>query len=379
VLVVFAAAVGLIVYTLVGYPAIMAALARVRPRPVRADPGFEPSVSLIVVAYNEADVIAGRLENCFALDYPRDRLEILVAADGSDDDTAAIAGRFPDVHVLHRPERDGKLAAMNRAAAAAHGEVLVFSDANNRYEPAAVRRLVAPFADPAVGSTTGRKAIDDGSGRALDAAEGLYWRYESRLKEWESRIGSVTAVAGEIIAFRREAFPSAPPGSITEDFVQAMLVAADGWRVVYVPDAVSLERASATVGDEAVRRSRLVTGRGQALARLLPLLARRDPALVWRVISHKALRPLVPWALVAGAASNLSLARGRRWARAAAIGQAGFYSAAVAGWRFERAGRRSRLLYLPYYFCRMNLATVAGAWRFLTGRHEAVWARVERG
>jgi cellulose synthase/poly-beta-1,6-N-acetylglucosamine synthase-like glycosyltransferase len=302
-----------------------------------------------------------------------------VAADGSDDDTAAIAGRFPGVRILHRPERDGKLAAMNRAAAAAHGEILVFSDANNRYEPAALRRLVAPFADPAVGGATGRKAIDDGSGRALDAAEGLYWRYESRLKEWESRIGSVTAVAGEIIAFRREAFPSAPAGSITEDFVQAMLVAADGWRVVYVPDAVSLERASATIDDEAVRRSRLVTGRGQALARLLPRLARREPALAWRVISHKALRPLVPWALAAGATSNLSLARRRRWARVAAIGQAGFYGAAVAGWRLERAGRRCRLLYLPYYFCRMNLATVAGAWRFLTGRHEAVWARVERG
>ena len=378
-LVVFAAAVGVIVYTFVGYPAIVAALARIRPRPVRADAGFEPSVSLVVVAHNEADVIAARLENCFALDYPRDRLEVLVAADGSDDATAEIAGRFPGVRVLHQTERRGKLAAMNRAAAAAGGDILVFSDANNRYEAGALRHLVAPFADPGVGSTTGRKAIDDGSGRPLDEAEGLYWRYESRLKEWESRIGSTAAVAGEILAFRREAFPSAPAGSITEDFVQAMLVAAAGWRVVYVPEAVSLERASATIGDEAVRRARLVTGRGQALARLLPLLARRDPVLLCQVVSHKALRPLVPWALVAAAASNLSLARRRRWARIAAAGQAGFYGAAAAGRRLERANRRSRVLYLPYYFCRMNFAGVVGAWRFLTGRHEAVWTRVRRG
>jgi poly-beta-1,6-N-acetyl-D-glucosamine synthase len=379
VLVVFAAAVGVIVYTFVGYPAIVAALARVRPRPVRADDSFEPSVSLIVVAHNEADVIAARLENCFELDYPRDRLEVIVAADGSDDATAEIAGRFAGVRVLHRPERRGKLAAMNRAATAAGGDILVFSDANNSYEAGALRHLVAPFADPAVGSTTGRKAIDDGSARPLDGAEGLYWRYESRLKEWESRIGSTAAVAGEILAFRREAFPAAPAGSITEDFVQAMLVAADGWRVVYVPEAVSLERASATTGDEAVRRSRLVTGRGQALARLLPLLARRDPVLLCQVVSHKALRPLVPWALVAAAASNLSLARRRRWARVAVVGQAGFYAAAAAGRRLEQAERHSRVLYLPYYFCRMNLATVVGAWHFLTGRHEAVWARVRRG
>jgi poly-beta-1,6-N-acetyl-D-glucosamine synthase len=379
VLVVFAAAVGVIVYTFVGYPGIVAALARLRPRPVRADDSFEPSVSLIVVAHNEADVIAARLENCFELDYPRDRLEVIVAADGSDDATAEIAGRFAGVQVLHRPERLGKLAAMNRAATAAGGDILVFSDANNRYEARALRHLVAPFADPDVGSTTGRKAIDDGSARPLDGAEGLYWRYESRLKEWESRIGSTAAVAGEILAFRREAFPAAPAGSITEDFVQAMLVAADGWRVVYVPEAVSLERASATTADEAVRRSRLVTGRGQALARVLPLLARREPVLLCQVISHKAMRLLVPWALVAAAASNLSLARRRRWARVAVAGQAGFYAAAVAGRRLEQADRHSRVLYLPYYFCRMNLAGVVGAWHFLTGRHEAVWARVRRG
>jgi cellulose synthase/poly-beta-1,6-N-acetylglucosamine synthase-like glycosyltransferase len=333
----------------------------------------------VVVAFNEADVIAGRLQNCLELEYPPDRLELLVAADGSDDATAEIAASFPGVRVLHRPERRGKLAAMNRAAAVAGGEILVFSDANNRYERSALRRLVAPFADPAVGCVTGRKAIDDGSGRPLDEAEGLYWRYESRLKEWESRIGSISAVAGEILAFRREAFPRAAAGTMNEDFAQAMLVAADGWRVVYAPEAISLERASATIADEAVRRTRLVTGRGQALVRLLPLLARRDPVLLCQVVSHKGLRPLVPWALVAAAASNLALARRRRWARVPVLGQAGFYAAAAAGWRRERAGNRSRLLYLPYYFCRMNLATLLGGWHFITRRHEAVWARVRRG
>jgi cellulose synthase/poly-beta-1,6-N-acetylglucosamine synthase-like glycosyltransferase len=379
VLVVFATAIGVIAYTFVGYPAIVAVLARVRPRPVRADPGFEPMVSLVVVAHNEADVIAQRLVNCLALDYPDDRLELLVVTDGSDDGTDEIAAGYAGVRVLHRPERRGKLAAMNRAAAAARGAILVFSDANNHYDPQALRQLVAPLADPAVGCVTGRKRIDDGSGRPLDEAEGLYWRYESLLKEWESRTGSVAAVAGEILAFRREAFPQTPAGAITEDFVQAMLVAADGWRVVYAPDAISLERASATVGDEAVRRSRLVTGRVQALVRLVPHLARRDPVLLCRVVSHKGLRPLIPWALLAALVSNLALARRQRWARVAAGGQVGFCAAAAAGWKLERAGRRGGVLFLPYYFCRMNLATLAGTWRFATGRHDAVWARVRRG
>jgi biofilm PGA synthesis N-glycosyltransferase PgaC len=378
VLPVFGGAVALIAYTFVGYPAIVAALARLRPRPVRADPGFEPRVSLVVVAYNEAADIARKLENCAELDYPRELLELIVAADGSDDGTDDIARGFPGVRVLHRPERRGKLAAMNRAAEVAAGDVLVFSDANNRYARRALREIVAPFADPEVGVVTGRKAIDDGSGRPLDRAEGLYWRYESRLKQWESTIGSVTAVAGEILAFRREAFPSPASGTMTEDFVQAMLVAADGWRVVYAPGALSLESASATTAGEATRRSRLVTGRAQALAALVPTLARRRPRLLWQVVSHKGLRPLVPWALIAAAASNVSLARGRRWARAAAAAQLAFYVLAVAGWTQERRGRRARLLYLPYWFCRMNLATLKGLQDFAAGRREAVWSKVER-
>jgi poly-beta-1,6-N-acetyl-D-glucosamine synthase len=375
---VFAAAVGLVAYAFAGYPALAAALARFRPRPVRADPHIEPRVSLIVVAHNEEAVIADRLRNCRELDYARERLELIVAADGSDDRTAEIARSFAGVKVMHEPARRGKLHAMNRAAAAASGDVLVFSDANNSYAREALRELVAPFADCAVGVVSGRKAIDDGTGRALDQAEGLYWRYESRLKEWESRSGSVTAVAGEIIAFRREAYPQVPAGTIVDDFAQAMLAAAAGWRVVYAPAALSLEVASATIGDEATRRARIVSGRGQALARFLPLVARRNPRLAFQVVSHKGLRPLVPWALMAAGVSSAA-ARQRLWGRAALTAQCAFYAAATAGLVSERSGRRSRLLYLPYWFCRMNVATLAGVADLARGRHDAVWVRVRRG
>lgn len=377
--IVFAGSIGLVAYAFAGYPAIVAGLARLRPRPPRSDRSYTPSVTLAVLAYNEADIIAAKLENVMSLDYPRDAVEVIVVTDGSDDDTPIRAQEFEGVRVLHRPERAGKLAAMNRAAAAARGEVLVFSDANNRYEPQALRELVAPFADPRVGMVTGRKAIDDGNGRALDRAEGLYWRYESALKSWESAIGSVVGAAGEILAFRRESYVAPPLGTMNEDFVQAALTAAEGWRVVYAPDAVSLEPASATIGDEATRRSRLVTGRSQAIWRLLPMLLRRRPFYAWQVVSHKGLRPLVPWALIAAAASNAGLARGRGWARAMAAAQLAFYTTAVVGWRQEAAGRRSRLTYLPFYFCHMNVATLRGLRDFATGRHEHVWARVKRG
>ncbi len=375
----FAGSGALIGYTFVGYPAIVALLARVRPRPVRADPSFRPPLSLIILAHNEEDVIDAKLENSLQLEYPRERLEVLVVTDGSGDGTPERAARFEHVKVLHRPERRGKLAAMTRGAHASTGEVLVFSDANNLYSRDALVELVAPFADPQVGAVTGRKAIDDGSGRALDRAEGLYWRYESKLKEWESTCGSVTAAAGEILAFRREAFPSVAPDSLNEDLVQVLTAAAAGWRVVYAPDAVSLEAASATISDEATRRERLVAGRWQVVWRLLPGLARRQPRLAWQLFSHKVTRPLIPGALIVLAASNGALARRGRFARGAAAGQVALYVAALHGWRAERSGRRNRLTYLPYYFCRMNLATLSGPLSLLRGRQSAAWVRVRRG
>ena len=208
---------------------------------------------------------------------------------------------------------------------------------------------------------TGRKAIADDTGRPLDETESLYWRYESQIKAWESATGSVTGVAGEILAFRREAYPELETGTLNDDFVQAMTAAARGWRVAYAPGAISLERASATIEDEAVRRARLVTGRLQALGHVLAPLAARDPQLAWQVVSHKGMRPLVPGLLLVALLSSASLGRRRRLGTDAIVaGQVAFAGAALAGWRGERSGRRHRLTYLPYYFVRMNVATVRG-------------------
>ncbi len=364
-------------YTFVGYPAVAALLAHARPRPLRTEPGFAPALSVIVLAFNEESEIEARVENLRALDYPAERLELLVVTDGSDDATPERA-RATGATVIHESERRGKMAAMNRGADAARGEVLLFSDANNRYPADSAWAVVTPFADPAVGVVTGRKVIDDGSGRPLDAVEGAYWRYEAKIRAWESASGSTTGVNGEMIAFRRDAFPAPPEGTMNEDFVQAMMAASAGWRVIYAPNAVSLERASATSGDELTRRSRLVTGRAQALVQLLPRMLRTQPGLAFKLLSHKGLRPLVPVWMLAALASNAVLAVDHVWALALLVAQLGFYALAALGWLAERLGRRSRLLFIPYYFCRANLATVRGLWQFATGRREAVWERVRR-
>jgi cellulose synthase/poly-beta-1,6-N-acetylglucosamine synthase-like glycosyltransferase len=370
---------GLVAYTFVGYPAVMCAAARLRPRPIRSDASFEPRLTVIVAAWNEEAVIAGKLENLRSLAYPQDLVQIIVAADGSDDATVELANSVDGTVVLHRPERAGKLAAIARAATAATGDIILVSDANNHYSSGALRALVAPFADPEVGVVTGRKQIDDDLGRPLDQAEGLYWRYESKLKEWETAVGSVTAVAGEILAFRREAFHIPERMTLTEDFVQAMVAALDGWRLVYVPEAVSRERASATVEDEAVRRSRIVAGRWQAMRMLLPKLLVRRPKLAIQVISHKGLRPLVPVMLVCAGVSNIPAARSSAWARWLGLGQAAFYGMALLGQRNERLRKENPWLFIPYYFCRMNFAAVRGAGTLLRNEKPTTWEKVNRG
>ncbi len=372
------ASIGLIAYTYAGYPALLWGWSRLRPRPTDEPLDRMPSVSLIVAAYNEEAVIERRLENLAELTYPPDRLEVLVVADGSDDRTAELA-RARGARVLHRPQRLGKAAALDRGVAASTGETVVFSDANNLYPPDTLQRLLAPFADASVGVVTGAKRIVDDLDRDLDRAEGLYWRYEDAIKRWESNLASVTGVAGEIIAVRREVYRPLPAGTVNDDFTMAMQAAISGWRIAYAHDAVSLEPASASLDDEATRRARIVSGRYQALARLLPLLARRRPLLAWQVVSHKGLRPLVPIAMVAAALSNAALVRQSRPARWLATGQAVFYGLAAVGAWSERRGGRSTTTYLPYYLCRVNAAALRGMWEYVTRRDVTLWTRVRRG
>lgn len=381
--------VGSIIYVYAGYPLILTLLARTRPQQ-QAGSALTPSVTLLIAAHNEEAVIAAKLENSLALEYPAGRLQILVAADGSDDRTADIVRNYGGHSVGHSVElsysrqRQGKMAAINRAMARARGDIVLFSDANNLYEPDVVRQLVQPFQDAQVGAASGAKIIARGDG-ALGESEGLYWRYESFIKRQETRLGSCVGVAGEVLAVRRDLFEAPPDHIINDDFYLAMRLVQRGYRVVYTPQARSYERVSPSPQDEVARRARIVAGRYQALAMAPRLLPLRRPVIAWQVISHKFLRPLVPLAMAGALVTNvIALLRpagpslpqlAPPFSRLLLLAQIVFYGLA---WLGGRLAHRNKLLYLPTFLVHSNLAAVIGLIRFLTGRQTALWQRVPR-
>jgi cellulose synthase/poly-beta-1,6-N-acetylglucosamine synthase-like glycosyltransferase len=300
----------------------------------------------------------------------------------------SFAGR--GVLLSFSPERRGKTAAINRAMSMVTGEIVVFSDANNLYTTETLRALVAPLMDESVGAATGAKAIEKAGG-AVGESEGLYWRYESYIKKQESRLGSCTGVAGEILAVRRNLYKAPPDNVINDDFYIGMSVIRGGYRLVYVPEAKSMERSTGSTRDEMTRRARIVAGRFQSMSMAGELLP-RSPLAAWQVISHKFARPIVPFLMLGALAANvaadldppaggvrsvLALSAPYNWIFLAA--QAVFYAFALAPRiGMKVLGRLGKLLYLPAFLVDSNAAALLGLHGYLTGRQSAVWRRVPR-
>ncbi len=360
-------------YTYLGYPLLVQLLARLRPRPVRRA-AIEPTVSLIIAAYNEEKSLGAKLENTLELDYPRDRLEIVVASDGSTDRTHDIVRSYAARGVrLFVPERHlGKTGTANAVVPTTSGEVLVFSDATGRFNPGALRALVANFADPAVGAVTGRVAYHYDAGVA---ARGFaaYQRFVVPQRKAESRFGSETSVSGSIHAIRRASFRPAPP-ELSYDMVHPLHVAQAGQRTVYEDAAESLETARARAGEEFRTRVRLAVRAYSFLPYLLRGLPRcRDPLYVFQVLSHKVLRWLSPVLLAVAAAAALLLApRGGAWLLPAAALLL-LSLAAGLGWVASRLGLSARALAAPLFFATINLAFLVGLAKYLGGARLAGW------
>jgi poly-beta-1,6-N-acetyl-D-glucosamine synthase len=380
-----------ILYTYLGYPLLVTVLARLRPVPQYAQ-GETPSVTLLIAAYNEESVIERKIENSLKLDYPHQKLQILIAADGSDDRTVEIVQQFSSqgIELSFDPARAGKMAAINRAMPNARGEIVIFSDANNSYAPNTLRELIIPFTDPSVGAVSGAKHIlkDDST---LGESEGLYWKFESFIKKQETRLGNCTGVAGEILAMRRELFTPPPARVINDDFYMGMHLLREGHRLVYAPNAKSFERVSPTTQDEIARRTRIVAGRFQAISMAPDLLTFRRPVVVWQIVSHKFLRPLVPFGMIGALTANLAaviipphqenlrlLHLAPPYNTLFLVVQILFYLTALAGSTVERNTRLGKLVYLPTFLVNSNFAALAGLFRFLTGRQTALWKRIRR-
>jgi len=364
-------AAGLILYVYPGYPLLLWGLQHFFSRPVRKRP-IQPTVSLLVAACNEAGVIEEKIRNSLALDYPPDRLEIIIASDGSTDGTVALAERISReagaggrVRVFADPRHRGKLATLNGAVSQLRSEIIVFSDASSILTPHAIRSLAANFADPEVGAVSGLYRLRKKGDAALGHQEDLYWKYETFLKRQEAALGSVLGAHGALYAVRRKLYPFPPPATINDDYVIPVRILQQGYRVAYEPDAVAYEEARDMEGFS--RRVRLMTGNFQQLRELQGLCRPLQPLPLFFFLSHKAGRLAVPLAMLALAFSNaLLLSAPFYWWTW--HGQALFYGLVALGavWRI-----RPRFLRLPYYFCMINAAAFLGIYHALIKRRVA--------
>jgi len=366
--------VAVVVYTYAGYPLLAFVLSRWFGRPIhRSD--ITPRVSVIIAAYNEERDVARKIENTLALDYPRDKLEIVVASDCSTDHTDEIVTGYSECGVLlHRlPERLGKSVAQNHAAKVSVGDVLVFSDATTMYEPAALRKIVRSFADPQVGCVAGDLVYIDPGATAVGRGCRSYWSYEKLLKRSESRLGSLIGVSGCLYAVRRSSF-SPIQLDMSSDFVIASEIHQQGLRTVYDQDAVSFEETNGRGRDEFQMRVRVIEQTMSALHRYSELLdPRRHGLFAFQMISHKVLRYSLPLFLIAAFISSMLLMEASNLYRLVFFVQALFYATALAGWRCERMGLRLGPLSLPYYFALANAASLAGFLKFVRGEAHLTW------
>lgn len=363
-------------YGYAGYPLLVALVGRLRDRRVQRQP-VTPSTSLIIAAYNEQESIAERLENALTMDYPRDAFEVIVASDGSTDGTEAVVAGYAErgVRLLSLP-RQGKIHALDAAVRVARGEIVAFSDANIQMHPQALRAMARNFADPAVGGVAGHATYRlPGDGEGSSRGEGLYWRYDTWLKEMESRTGSVVSAHGGLYAIRRALYQPPRESAVTDDFAISTAVVEQGARLVFDRDALAYELAIGEADREFSRKVRLMTRGWRSVAlrrRLLDPFRYGFYSVVF--FSHKVLRRLLPLALVLLAASSLALApRGGVYALAA-WGQLAFYALAALGFVARRSPiGRLKPVYVPFYYCLANAAAALALFRFLQGERIVLW------
>lgn len=375
-------------YTYVGYGFLLYVLVRLRRlvRGRRVAPSLTaedyPSLALVVAAYNEAECMEAKIVNTLALDYPTDRLSLLFVTDGSTDATPDIVRRHPRIELLHSPERRGKIHAIHRAMGRIRAEIVVFTDANTSLNPEALRRLARHYQDPTVGAVSGEKRVAISQVSDATAGEGMYWKYESTLKKWDSELFSVVGAAGELFSIRRSLYRDVPDDTILDDFMLSMQTVERGFRIVYEPEAYARELSSENVAEELKRKIRIAAGGIQSIVRLPGLLnPLRHPLLSFQYIGHRVLRwTVAPFLLLLAFLTNVWLALtepafGYVWLLA---GQVLFYGMALAGWVLESRQVKNKVLFVPYYFCMMNYAVVRGIGRYMAGRQSAAWDKSKR-
>lgn len=377
-----------VVYTYLGYGLILLILNLLFFRKNRIYTTTEhPEVSILIAAYNEEDWIVEKINNTLSLDYPTELLKVIVITDGSTDETFQKAkscsipvGMSFEVH--HQPERQGKLAAIERIMPLVKSPITVFTDANTHLNSQAIQHLVRHYHNPKIGAVAGEKRISSANkDEASSAGEGLYWKYESLLKAWDAKLYSAVGAAGELFSIRTDLYENIPADTLIEDFYLTMTVLRKGYRIAYAADAYALEGSSTSVGEELKRKIRIAAGGLQASWRLRDLLNPfRYGVFSWQFLSHKVLRwTLAPLALPLVFVSNLLLAfsAGRLYLGIFIL-QILFYLLALLGWFFEKKQLKIKAFFIPYYFCIMNYSVFLGFARLLKKQQTVLWEKAER-
>ncbi len=388
--IVFWAGIFLVFYTYLGYGILLYGMVRIkewlRPRPRVELPDELPEITLFIAAYNERDIVAEKMENCLALDYPADKLRILWVTDGTDDDTNELLKAYPRAEVLFDPERRGKAAAFNRGMPYVTTACVIFTDANTMLNREAIREIVRCFENPQVGCVAGEKRVRQENEQAAASTEGIYWKYESKLKEWDWRLYSAVGAAGELFALRTELFETMPADTLLDDFILSMRIATGGHRIAYCKEAYALEGASADMKEEGKRKVRIAAGGLQAIHRLGAGLFNpfKYGILSFQYVSHRVLRwSVTPVVLFLLLPLNVALAL---WGEPRALYvtllalQVIFYGCGLWGYALSMRKIRNKLLFIPYYFLFMNLNVLRGIGYLRRRRHNrtGAWEKARR-
>ncbi len=370
----FWACIATLAYVYVGYPLLVYLVSILVPKAVAYD-NIEPRVTILITAFNEEEAIKEKLENTLKIKYPANKLEILVASDGSTDRTDDIVREFADrgVKLFRQEGRVGKTATQNNAVEQATGEIMLFSDATTTYREDVFQAVLPAFADESVGCVAGRLVYVDEGSTTVGTGARSYWSYETFLKIAESKACSLIGASGCLYAVRKSAYEPMYPEACS-DFLICTNIYRKGLRSVFAPDAVCFEQTNRHAGDELKMRVRVISQTFTDLWRNRDMLNPfKSGFFAIELISHKAMRYAVPFVLLVFLIANVVLAGSSPYYSAALAIQMLFYVLALVGWVLERAGKRLSLLAIPLYFVLANLASVVGFYKFLRGETYVRW------
>ncbi|MDR3709091.1 MAG: glycosyltransferase family 2 protein [Capsulimonadaceae bacterium] len=368
---------GIVGYTYFVYPLLLALIAWVSPakdtRPAALPDDELPHVTMLVAAYNEAEVLSKKLDNTWAIDYPKEKFTLLVGSDGSTDQTARILTQCSDprLRAFTFDRRRGKASVLNDLVEQANDELLVMSDANTMYAPDAVRRLVAHFADPAVGCVSGELHLEQDGGVS---GEGIYWRYENWIKRNSSRLGFLIGSNGGIYALRKAAYMRLNENTIVDDFVITLRVLEQGYRVSQDPFARATEPPCASCRQEMVRKTRIGAGDWQAIGMTSSLLNPRFGLVCLAYWSHKIIRWTLPFFILTGLAANFALTSNPLLLGLLGLQICGIFISVLAATTSFGTWVPKPLRAVTYFYL-MNFSLLCGFWRFVTNSQRVTWER----